>query len=68
MGLGNLNYSDPSSLGPSPPSLISTYSDPCPFLGLKCEEIWDFVSRNSATSIATRKWFKVEFGRLKRNI
>ena len=66
--LDNLNNLSPISPGPGPPSPRSVCSDPYPLLEKQKEEFKDLNSTNSTTSVVSRKRFRVEFGRLGRNI
>ena len=68
MGLENLNTWVHLSLGLGPPLPISTCLDPYPILCLQDEEWWDSTAGNPGTTKATRKRFKIEFGKLGRNI
>ena len=68
MGLENLNTRVRLSLGLGPPLPISTCLDPYPILCLQDEEWWDFAASNPGITKATRKRFKIEFGKLGRNI
>ena len=54
--------------GPGPPSPRSANSDPYPLSEKQKEEIKDLNPTNSTTSGVSRKRFRVEFGRLGRNI
>ena len=68
MGLDNLNSLSPISPSPSPPSPGLAYSVPYPFSELQKDEIKELNPRNSAASDVSRKRFRVEYGRLGRNI
>ena len=66
--LDNLNNLSPISPSPGPPSPGSAYSDLYPLSLKQKEEIKDLNLTNSTTSVVSRKSFRVEFGRLGRNI
>lgn len=68
VGLDNLNTTGPFSLGPGPTSPNSTCLDPLPILCLHNEDWWDPAVGNSSLIEATRNRFRVEFGKLGRNI
>lgn len=53
------------ALGPSPPSPTSAQSGPCPISCLHCNE---WLEGTSGTYGASRNRFRVEFGKLGRNI
>ncbi|KAK7855292.1 hypothetical protein CFP56_028759 [Quercus suber] len=67
-GLDNLNIPDPLSLRPGLPLPISTCSNPFPLLSQQDGKLWESNTSNHGITKATRKRFRVEFGKLRRNI
>ena len=64
-GPSEINTSKLYALGPSPPSPTSAQSGPCPISCLHCNE---WLEGTSGTYGASRNRFRVEFGKLGRNI